>query len=80
MSTPRPTGVNWEEAIAPVEARRRERAVRAFAEYLGRDVGGEPHGAFEAMASVVRRRPWAVSASVLRRAAHQAQTANGRGR
>jgi hypothetical protein len=80
MPTLRPTGCNWEEAMEPLEARRRVRVVESFAESLGKNVLGDPHRTFEAMASLVRRRPWAVSASVLRRAAGQAQNAGGRRR
>lgn len=80
MSTPRPTGVKWEEAMAPVEARRRARAVQSLAEYIGKEVRDDPRQAFGTLASVARRSPWAVSASVLRRAAEQARNAAGRRR
>jgi hypothetical protein len=80
MSTT-PTGFHWAEAMEPLEARRRVRAVESFAKYLGNDVkGDDPHRTFEVMASLMRRRPWAVSASVLRGAAGRAQKAGGRRR
>jgi hypothetical protein len=63
MSRHTPTGLNWEEAMEPLAARR-----RALAEYLAKDI----HGRAQAIASLVRRRPAAVDASVLRRAAQSA--------
>jgi hypothetical protein len=50
MSTP--TGVNWAQAVEPLEARRRARVVASFAEYLAEDVRGHPQRALEAMASL----------------------------
>jgi hypothetical protein len=50
MSTP--TGFNLEEALQPLEARRRARVVASFAEYLAEDVRGNPGRTLEAMASL----------------------------
>jgi hypothetical protein len=48
-----PTGVNFREAIQPVEDRReRARAISSFAEYLAEDAHGHPDRALEAMASL----------------------------
>ena len=52
MSTRTPTGVNWAEAVQPLEARRRARVVASFAEYLAEYVHGDPDRALEAMASL----------------------------
>jgi hypothetical protein len=53
MSTHRPTGFNWAEALQPVEDRReRARVVASFAEYLAEDARGHPDRALEAMASL----------------------------
>ena len=50
MSTP--TGFNLEEALQPLETRRRARVVASFAEYLAEDVRGNPGRTLEAMASL----------------------------
>jgi hypothetical protein len=48
-----PTGVNFREAIQPVEDRReRARVISSFAEYLAEDAHGRPDRALEAMASL----------------------------
>ena len=53
MSTQSPTGVNFREAIQPVEDRReRARVIASFAEYLAEDVHGRPDRAIEAMAAL----------------------------
>lgn len=52
MSTHTPTGFNWEEALQPLEVRRRARVVASFAEYLAEDAHGHPDRALEAMASL----------------------------
>ena len=77
MSTHAPTGCNWPDAMRPLEARRRARAVGSFAEYVAKDIHGDRSRALEAIASLARRRPVAVDASVLRRAARHARRARG---
>ena len=72
MSTERPTGFNWVDAMRRLEARRRVRAVAFFADYVGKEVRFDRHMAVDSIAAMVRERPWAVSVSVLRRAAEQA--------
>jgi hypothetical protein len=52
MSTHTPTGLNWAEAMEPLEAQRRARVVASFAEYLAEDVQGHPDRALEATASL----------------------------
>jgi hypothetical protein len=52
MSTNTPTGVDWADAVQPLEARRQARVVASFAEYLADYVHGEPDRALEAMASL----------------------------
>jgi hypothetical protein len=52
MSTHSPTGFNWEQAMQPLEARRRARVVASFAEYLAEDVRGNPDRTLDAMASL----------------------------
>jgi hypothetical protein len=47
-----PTGVNWAEAVEPLESGRRARVVASFAEYLAEDIRGHPERALEAMASL----------------------------
>jgi hypothetical protein len=47
-----PTGVNWADAVKPLEASRQTRVVASFAEYLAEDVRGHPERALEAMASL----------------------------
>lgn len=78
MSTHAPTGFNWPDAMRPLEARRRARAVASFAEYVGKNMHGDRNRAFETLASLVRRRPAAVDAMVLRRAAGHARSAGRR--
>jgi CO dehydrogenase/acetyl-CoA synthase delta subunit len=52
MPTHTPTGVNWADAVEPLEASRRARVVASFAEYLADDGHGHPERAPEAMASL----------------------------
>jgi hypothetical protein len=52
MPTHTPTGVNWADAVEPLEASRRARVVASFAEYLAEDVHGHPERALDAMASL----------------------------
>jgi hypothetical protein len=52
MSTQNPMGVNWVEAVQPLETRRRAREVASFAEYLAEEVHGDPDRALEASASL----------------------------
>jgi hypothetical protein len=52
MSLQPPTGVNWAEAMQPLDARRRARVVASFAEYLADDVHGDPDRALNAIASL----------------------------
>jgi hypothetical protein len=53
MQTQSPTGVNFREAIQPVEDRRqRARVISSFAEYLAENAHGHPDRALEAMASL----------------------------
>ena len=52
MPTHTPRGVNWADAVEPLEASRRARVVASFAEYLAEDVHGHPERALEAMASL----------------------------
>lgn len=53
MSIQSPTGVNFREAIQPVEDRReRARVIASFAEYLAEHAHGHPDRALEAMASL----------------------------
>ena len=52
MPTHTPTGVNWADAVEPLEVSRRARVVASFAEYLAEDVHGHPERALEAMASL----------------------------
>jgi hypothetical protein len=47
-----PMGVNWVEAVQPLETRRRAREVASFAEYLAEEVHGDPDRALEASASL----------------------------
>ena len=79
MSTHAPTGFNWPDAMRPLEARRRARAVGSFAEYVAKDIHGDRSRALEAIASLARWRPAVVDASVLQRAARHARRA-GEGR
>jgi hypothetical protein len=69
MSTHGPTGASRVEATKPLETRREARMVESFAEYLANDAQSDHHRALEALALIVRQRPWTVSASVLRRTA-----------
>ena len=73
MSTERPTGLNRLDGMRRREARRRARAVSFFADYVGKGVRSDRHTALDSIATMARERPWAVSASVLRCAARQAQ-------
>jgi CO dehydrogenase/acetyl-CoA synthase delta subunit len=52
MPTHTPTGVNWADAVEPLEDSRRARVVASFAEYLAEDVHGHPERAPEAIASL----------------------------
>jgi hypothetical protein len=53
MSTQSPNGVNFREAIQPVEDRREcARVIASFAEYLAEDAHGHPDRTLEAMASL----------------------------
>src|SRR5438876_2528354 len=52
MSTHAPTGFNWPDAMRPLEARRRARAVGSFAEYVAKDIHGDRSRALEAIASL----------------------------
>ena len=52
MSTHTPIGVNWADAVEPLEASRRARVVASFAEYLAEDVHGHPERTHEAIASL----------------------------
>jgi hypothetical protein len=53
MSTQSTTGVNFRQAIQPVEdGRERARVIASFAEYLAEDVSGHPDRALEAIASL----------------------------
>jgi CO dehydrogenase/acetyl-CoA synthase delta subunit len=52
MPTHTPTGVNWADAVEPLEDSRRARVVVSFAEYLAEDVHGHPERAPEAIASL----------------------------
>src|SRR5205085_8360216 len=52
MSVLPPTGINWVEAMQPLEARRRAQVIASFAEYLAEDVDGNPSRALEAVASL----------------------------
>jgi hypothetical protein len=74
MSTHTPSGFNWADAVQPLEARRQARVVGSYVA----NTHGDRRPALEAIASLVRRRPAAVDASVLRRAAGQARSAGGR--
>jgi hypothetical protein len=47
-----PTGINWADAMEPLEARRRAQVVASFAEYVAEDVRGHPERAPEAVASL----------------------------
>ena len=73
MSTERPTGCNWVDAMRGLEARRRARAVASFAEYVGNEVRTGRRSVVDSTAAMARERPWAVSATVFRPAAEQAQ-------
>jgi hypothetical protein len=75
MSRHTPSGFNWADAMQPLEARRQARAI---ASYVAKDIHGDRNRAVETIASLVRRRPAAVDASMLRRAAGQAGSAGGR--
>ena len=86
MSTHTPTGVNWADAVEPLEASRQARVVASFAEYLAEDVHGHPERAPEAIASLAE---WCegdtlllarARADVLRdtRGAHEAAAENNR--
>jgi hypothetical protein len=75
MSTHTATGVNWADAIEPLAARRRAHVVASFAENVAKDSHGDANRSVEAIAWLVRRRPEAVDARMLRRAAGQAQNA-----
>ena len=66
MSTHTPTGVNWADAMERLEVRRRARVAASF---VAKDIPGDRNPAVGAIASLVRRRPAAVDASMLRRAA-----------
>jgi hypothetical protein len=66
MATHTPTGFNWADAMEPLEARRRARVVASF---VAKDIQGDRNRAVGAIASLVQRRPAAVDASMLRRAA-----------
>jgi len=46
------TGINWADAMQPLEARRLAQVVASFAEYLAEDVHVHPERAPEAMASL----------------------------
>ncbi|HKF91925.1 MAG TPA: hypothetical protein VKC52_10670 [Acidimicrobiia bacterium] len=52
MSVLPPTGINWVEAMQPLEARRRAQVIASFAEYLAEDVNGNPSRALAAVASL----------------------------
>jgi hypothetical protein len=73
MSTKRPTGFDCIDAMRRREARRRARAVAFFTDYVGKEVRIDRHTAVDSIAAMARERPWAVSASVLRRVAEQAR-------
>jgi hypothetical protein len=78
MSTHTPTGFCWADIMEPLEAQRRVRFVASFAEYAAKDIYGDRNLAVEAIASLLRRQPEAVDATVLRRAAEQVRSARGR--
>src|SRR5262245_58810411 len=61
------------EYLTAFEARQRAKAVAFFTDYVGKEVRIDRHTAVNSIAAMARERPWAVSASVLRRAAGQAQ-------
>lgn len=61
------------EHLTAFEARQRAKAVAFFTDYVGKEVRIDRHTAVNSIAAMARERPWAVSASVLRRAAGQAQ-------
>ena len=73
MSTERPTGFSWVDAMRGLEVRRRARAVAFLADYVGKEARMDRNTAVDSIAAMARERPWAVSESVLRRAAEQAQ-------
>jgi hypothetical protein len=73
MSRHTPSGFNWADAVQPLEARRRARVVASF---VAKGSHGDRSPALETIASLVRRRPEAVDASMLRRAA--GRSAGGR--
>jgi hypothetical protein len=52
MSVLPSTGINWVEAMQPLEARRRAQVIASFAEYLAEAVDGNPSRALEAVASL----------------------------
>jgi hypothetical protein len=52
MSMPSATGLNWAEAMRPLELRRRARVIANFAEYLAEDVRGHPDRARDAMGAL----------------------------
>jgi hypothetical protein len=66
MATHTPTGSNWADAMEPLEA---ERRARVLASLMAKDIHGERNGAVGAIASLAQRRPAAVDANMLRRAA-----------
>jgi hypothetical protein len=70
-----PTGFNWADAMEPLEAERRARVVASF---VAEDVHRDRNPAIGAIESLMRRRPAAVDARMLRRAAGQARGARGR--
>jgi hypothetical protein len=66
MATHTPTGFNWTAAMEPLEAERRARVVASL---VAKDIHGERNRTVGAIASLAQRRPAAVDADMLRRAA-----------
>jgi len=73
MPTERPTGFNRVDAMRRLEARRRARAVAFLADHVAKAASIDRHAAVDSIATMAQERPWAVTASVLRRAAEQDQ-------
>ena len=66
MPTHRPTGFNWADAMEPLEGRRRAHVIASF---VAKDGHGDRNRAVGAIESLMRRRPAAVDARMLSRAA-----------
>jgi hypothetical protein len=66
MTTHTPTGVNWADAMEPLEAERRARVVASL---VAKEIRGERNRTVGAIPSLAQRRPAAVDANMLRRAA-----------